>query len=482
MTGEVSLPPQSYFVAGNAAPDALPEWDDYGYGTGLGDLGNVTGNLGVRCGQTLIDEVKYTVAGKSGSARIFDGTRVPDSAGNDNEGNWCDAEQPFTTDGFGSPRTANAPCGGGPGSTCRDPSTSLARAIVAPTAGQLVITEVMANPGTVPDADGEWFEVLATTDVDLNGLVLGNGGTTKTTLASADCLRAHAGQYLLFAHKTDALANGGLPLVTATFNFSLANAGGTLTVRTNAGGLIDQAPYGAAPNGIASQLNPEGLSASANDQLTGFCPASAPVRSLSDGGTGDLGTPGAANSPCSAPPDATTCHDLGLGTDRLIVAPEVGDLVITELMPDPTAVSDTAGEWFEVLVKNDRDFNGVVLTVDSTSKALLNGNCLHATAGSYVLFAKSTDSQTNGGLPAVLDVFNGALANTGSHTISLLAADGGLRDSVTYTGATSGRSWELGSTFTSATDNDTFSNFCAGKATFGLGDQGTPGAANESCP
>ncbi len=55
-----------------------------------------------------------------------------------------------------------------------------------PPAGALVITEFMANPNDVPDASGEWIEILnvSVDTVNLAGVEVHTGGTLRCTLAA----------------------------------------------------------------------------------------------------------------------------------------------------------------------------------------------------------------------------------------------------------------------------------------------------------
>ena len=78
-------------------------------------------------------------------------------------------------------------------------------------------------------------------------------------------------------------------------------------------------------------LDNSSLDSSSNDSASNWCTSGTVY------GDGDFGTPGSANDGCS------TVVDIG-----------VGDLVITEIMWDPTKVADFRGEWIEI-------FNAVVL-------------------------------------------------------------------------------------------------------------------------
>ncbi|MFL5318410.1 MAG: lamin tail domain-containing protein, partial [Myxococcaceae bacterium] len=271
---------------------------------------------------------------------------------------------------------------------------------------------------------------------------------------------------------------GSLP-VTAKFTMSLANTSGSAGVALADGTVIDSVQWASEQDGLSSQLEPQKLDSSLNDDPANFCAATQTYAS------GDKGTPGAANTACVAQPNGNSCVDPDTGATRPLMSPVVGDVVISELMPDPNFVSDTTGEWFEVYVPGDVDLNGVKLGNETTSSTTLSSPaCIHPVAGSYVLFAKNADSSVNGGLPPVLSTFGFSLSNTGPHIIKLSLGDGGVLDSVTYNGSVGGVSTQLDPGSLDPVANDNAAAFCPSDA--GSYDDaginvGTPGAANTPC-
>jgi len=199
------------FVFGDVRSGPNPAWVNYSYGDGLGALGNARGVVGLRCGAIVLDEVSWTSPVKPARSRLFSGAVLPSAQTNDDERFWCDA--PVTDAYFG-------PNAGTPGE--RNPaclpevafgsclSSGVARPSVQPRAGELVITEVMNNP-SISETTGEWLEVLARADVDLNGVTIANGTGASDTLQSSDCLRVRAGETALLARSADPALNGGLP-------------------------------------------------------------------------------------------------------------------------------------------------------------------------------------------------------------------------------------------------------------------------------
>jgi hypothetical protein len=305
-----------YVVLGDVRSGALPAHVDHAYGDALGALGNTAGRLGVRCGERAVDEVQLAAPGKSGAARGYDGRLVPDSAGNDEASRWCDAVEPSQAGMRGSPGLANPPCPSASGAeppdggsvpmdggseagtlTCVDRVTGRPRQVRTPEPGTLLLTEYMADPYTAADVTGEWVEVLALRDMDLNGVTLANEGTGRGTLEAALCLSVRAGAYAVLARSEDVAANGGLPAVLGTFGFNLANGSGARALRLMWGAkLLDEVTYtGAAVSGVSQQLDPSRRLPTQNDAPGSFCATPTGVRY----GAGDRGTPGMENRPCT---------------------------------------------------------------------------------------------------------------------------------------------------------------------------------------
>jgi len=483
----VTVPAGGYLTLGDAEavagsdPDAgatLPSWLDYSYGKSLGAMANTTGRIALKCGTVLLDEVVYADGGREGHSHELNGAVAPDATGNDEAESWCTTSaSAYDDEGthFGTPGAANGVCGGAPGGQCRDLVSGQLRAPVVPGPGDLVITEIMANPNAVLDASGEWFEVYAPNRaVDLNGLKVGSADADGALLGGSEsCLTVGAGGYAVLARKSDPAANGGLNNVLATFSRSLTNAGGTLALRAG-DTIVDVATYGSDRPGKSHQLSSGLLDAASNDSADNFCPAISPMAN------GDFGTPGAPNVACPIPLPNGQCKIPGTDTARAIVNPVVGDLVINEYMADPTAVVDTQGEWFEVYVQRNVDLNGVQIGAAATG-IIQGADCVEVQAGDYLVFARSDDPEANGGLPGVFRTTSLSLGNSsGSIVISL---NGNTLDEVSWSSAVpAGRSSQVKPAHRSVTGNDVAANYCPGTTAYGDGDSGTPGAANVCGP
>lgn len=357
--------------------------------------------------------------------------------------------------------------------------------------GDLVITEVLADFDAPTGSSGadegrEWFEIYNASGgpVELAGLVLEHGRITDE-MPDRHTMRAvtiGAGEYLVLGNVLPDLAPAHVDYGYANDLDSLYNSdGGKLALRCGTT-VVDEAVYDMVEPGKTRAL--DGGSPpdyQLNDDLANWCEPEE-VASF-EYEPANFGTPGAANPDCMVVTPGT-CDDNG--TPRPTVPPQIGDLVITEVMPSPAAVSDTAGEWIEVLVNRDLDYNDLGLDrIDDSSNPVIQSSatCLHATAGTYLVFAKNADALVNGGLEGVDGLFNFALV-AGS-----VAAPTGVRlmmgtvelDAMSWTSARNGRAIQLDMGLTTPADNDLSTNLCDATATYGAGDFGTPGLANSDC-
>jgi hypothetical protein len=368
---------------------------------------------------------------------------------------------------------------------CNDGGTI--RPIVAPDAGDLVITEVMPSPSKVNDATGEWFEAKVIHDVDLNGVGLdrlGDSNLKPDLITATDCVHARAGSYLVFARSTDVAQNGGIPAtaIWGTFKFSMiagsAAAPGDVAIVAGTT-VVDAVSWTTSVTGASLQLDPDLIDPSANDSGSNFCAATTPY------GRGDLGTPGAANTQCTMLPVAGMCDDGG--TIRPIARPAEGQLVISEFLANPaniTGATDAQREWFEVANTGTTSFDLnelIVGRIGATGAPVASARCIAVGPHGFAVFARSADPIVNGKLPAVDATFGFGLVDTNG---DIQISDGAtVLDAVRWSSVSSGVSRQLDPQHLTTTDNDVAANVCAGITPYGdLTNQGTPGTANIPCP
>ena len=487
---DVTIAPGQYFTLGNATPDLVPPYVDYGYSADLGDFYNTDGGkLALSCGSSEIDSAVYDGV-KSGHSRELTDAQPPDYTLNDDQVNWCQGDATeFEAGNFGTPGS-ESDCTPIVMGQCSDAGTM--RDVVAPGAGDLVITEVMPSPAKVSDTVGEWFEVKAMKDVDLNGIGLDRAGDSSNANVVTDpsCLHLGAGSYAVFAKSTDMTMNGGLPAgsVLGTFTFSMVagspTAPGDVQV-VSQGNIVDAVTWTSSRSGKALQVDPDFQDAVSNDMETNWCDAQQAY------GSGDLGTPAADNDQCTMLPPAGMCDDNG--TLRAIVPPAMGSLVITEVMPHPLLNNSGPAEWFEITNTGAAafDLNGLGLdrAGDTRKPDVISGSkCISLAPMGFALFARGSDPTTNGGLPAVDATFGLSMVDSGGNVqvvdpTSCAAASPydctTIFDNVAWASSTSGVSKQLTPGMYTTTANDTATNFCPGVATYGSdGNKGTPKADN----
>ena len=156
-----------------------------------------------------------------------------------------------------------------------------------------------------------------------------------------------------------------------------------------------------------------------------------------------------------------------------------GDIVITEFMPNPSAVLDTDGEWLEFYntTASEIDLSGWTISDGGTDSHTITS--LIIPAGGVVVLGRNSNTAMNGGVTLNYTYANFTMANTGDEIV-LTDNSSNVIDSVVYTlGSTfplqAGASLELGPTHVNAVDNDNGANWAVATAQYGVGDFGTPG-------
>ena len=485
VVGTVTVAPGQFFTMGNSADDLLPAYVDYGYGADLGDLFNTDGGkLALSCGSSEIDSATYETV-KEGRSRQLTAAQPPDYTLNDDPLSWCEANgSEFDIGNFGTPGSDND-CTPVVIGQCNDNGTM--RDSVTPAAGDLIITEVMPNPGAVSDTEGEWFEILAINGFDLNGVGLDRAGDTSNpnVIASPDCIHVNAGSYAVLAKNADPGMNGGVPAasIRGTFSFALIDGSAATPgdVRVMVGtNVIDAITWTSTRSARSHALDPDITDPAENDLESNFCDGSTVF------GGGDQGTPGMANPQCPGS-TAGMCDDGG--TLRPIVKPAAGQLVITEFLANPANVppfTDAQREWFEIKNTGTTSFDlnelGLART-GGTANLIASATCKPVAAGAYALFARSNDPSVNAMLPAVDATFTFGLVDSNGN---IEVRDGvTILDVVAYTtpAVASGLSKQLLTGQTTETGNDTYpGNWCNGTTPYGdNSNMGSPKAAN-TCP
>ena len=181
--------------------------------------------------------------------------------------------------------------------TSEEPPVEPTDAVAPSAAGQLVITEIHADPAGVYDQDGEWFELLNTTEsttFTLEGAVFSDDDSESFTV-TGDIVVA-PGERLVLGRSHEIAINGGAHVNFGYGNeMTLANGGDELVLTVD-GVEIDRVAWTSSWNitrGASLQLAPTAIDDVSNDDVASWCV------SLQEFGTvADRGTPGMPNHSC----------------------------------------------------------------------------------------------------------------------------------------------------------------------------------------
>jgi len=246
-------------------------------------LSNEGEPLSLTCGGVLIDVVTWTANMVHEGVAIQVSKQKLDASANDDLANWCEATVPYGTAGKkGTPGSANGTC------------PPLIAATTPDTAGQLVISELMAKSQAGGGDKGEWFELVNVSGkaLDLKGCWLAD--KTPEQFQFVEPVIVPAGGILVLALSNNPTVNFGLVDPYVYGGFSLSNEGEALSL-TCGGTVIDAIAYTVdwVTEGVAFQLSATKQDATANDNSASWCAATA-----SYGSSGKKGTPGTANLAC----------------------------------------------------------------------------------------------------------------------------------------------------------------------------------------
>ena len=279
------------------------------------------------------------------------------------------------------------------------------------------------------DSKGEWFEIYNNLDTPslLNGVTISGGLGSGFTVLSEDTIPA--GGYAVFATRPESL-NGGISDIFELYTIDQLRfySWGSIGLYSPEGTLLDDVSYDSTdtyPSSIGSSMSLGQLTAEANDMYSFWC------ESTSTYGDGDFGTPGTANDTCDVPTLSTELSE--------------GDIIVSEIMHSPQAVSDFRGEWFEIYNNSDSSIlvNGVEIVGSHGTGFVIESNTIIPAKG-YAVFASRSEI-LNGGISDVFEVFDtDELRLYSAGTISIYNPLGALLDEVVYD-STSGHPSSIGS-------------------------------------
>ncbi len=178
------------------------------------------------------------------------------------------------------------------------------------------------------------------------------------------------------------------------------------------------------------------------------------------------------------------------GWDSGAQLPAVGGIVISEIQKDPTAVSDSQGEWIELHNTSAAaiDIEGWTLADLGSDQTQLDnaGAGIVVPPGGYLVLGREADSALNGGVP-VDATYGGFTLSNGEDEVVLIDPAGVVIDEIAYDDGVlwpddAGRSISLRPECKDAACNDDGGQWCSSQTPIGAGpDTGTPGAPNDPC-
>jgi hypothetical protein len=188
---------------------------------------------------------------------------------------------------------------------------------------------------------------------------------------------------------------------------------------------------------------------------------------------------------------AVDCEDSDCaGQGPCIQEANPGDVVISEIMPSPTAVPGEVGQWIELVnvTDGDLDIRGWVLhdldPVNPRWHVIRGVAPVVVPAGGILVLGALADRSRNGDVPVDYPWSSYSLDHDADEVV--LEARGEPVDTVRYAGPAwpvgPGRSLSLDPGHLTAQGNDDPQAWCPGAGAYNAEDRGTPGALNPPCP
>ena len=187
----------------------------------------------------------------------------------------------------------------------------------------IVITEIMANPASVSDSYGEWFEIANVTDtiISLEGWsIKDNGSDTHVIQTENQESMIQPGQFYVLARNGNISSNGGVLSDYVYGGFSLSNTEDEIIIMDSDGAIVDEVHYTSEWNfssGISKEIHENN---SDNSLIENW------FASTLSYGSGDYGTPGSS-------------YEGSLGFKNQHITS--GDFIVYNLFPNPFNSSTT---------------------------------------------------------------------------------------------------------------------------------------------
>lgn len=432
------------------------------------------------CDTVLDDSLAPAGFQPGGASRIPDGTDTNSAADwvrNDFDGAGIPALDPGTPDdgeALNTPGAENELVGG---------------QAVDPLINEFVLNHTGSD-------DNEYVEIIgsvnadysAFTIIEIEGDVGGTGLIDDGTFAVGS---TDANGYWTTGYQVNVYENGSVTLLLVEgYNGTLLD-----DIDTDDDGVIDAVFWSrivdcvAVVDGGASDLTYCGTELDSSLPPAGFTPGGA--SRIPNGTDTDTAADWARNDfdgagiPALDPgsPDAGEALNTPNAENALVAGP-APELVINEIMQNPSAVGDGTGEWFELYNAgaDPVDINGWAIADNgSDSHVINNGGPLVINPGTFLVLGNNADSGINGGLVVNYSYGTSHFLANGDDELVLLDGSATEVDRVEWDGGPAfpdptGASMAL---IDPSFDNNTGANWCEATTPYGDGDSGTPGAVND---
>jgi len=153
----------------------------------------------------------------------------------------------------------------------------------------VMITEIMANPSSVSDSYGEWFEIMNMTDstIDIHGWSIKDlQGDEHDILSDQMTIPVLPDEYFVLARNGDQTLNGGINVDYEYDGFSLSNTEDEVILQDISGAIVDEVHYSSGwpfSSGVSMEIH---------DLLVDNQLSENWFYSTMAYGNGDLGSPG----------------------------------------------------------------------------------------------------------------------------------------------------------------------------------------------
>ncbi len=153
----------------------------------------------------------------------------------------------------------------------------------------VMITEIMANPSSVSDSYGEWFEIMNMTDstIDIHGWSIKDlQGDEHEILSDQMTIPVLPDEYFVLARNGDQTLNGGINVDYEYDGFSLSNTEDEVILQDISGAIVDEVNYSSGwpfSSGVSMEIH---------DLLVDNQLSENWFYSTMAYGNGDLGSPG----------------------------------------------------------------------------------------------------------------------------------------------------------------------------------------------